>query len=156
MAALMDLIAGDRREILLGLAIDDFVGFADQARFADHLALGGGLDPTWLDSFSEAIRVVRDSDEPRDFLEACLELPGGQVAGERTAELVDPAWIAAVAGVPNDHLDAVAGRWIDLIEDDLGLLSAEEKPWIRVLAGQLVEFARRAETAPDVVFAWSI
>jgi len=156
MAALMDLIAGDRREILLGLALDDFEGFGDTARFAAHLALGGGLDPTWLDSFSEAVRTVGERDEPRDFLEACLELPGGQLAGERTAELVDPAWTAAVAAVANDSLDAIAGRWIDLIEDDLGLLSAEEKPWIRVLAGQLVQFARQAQSAPDVIFAWSL
>jgi hypothetical protein len=155
-AALMDLIAGDRREILLGLAIDDFEGFADSGRFAAHLALGAGLDPTWLDSFSEAVRQVAGSDQPCDFLDACLDLPGGAQAGERTAELVDPAWVAAIAAVPADSLDAIAGRWIDLMEDDLGLLSADEKPWIRELAGQLVRFARQAQTGPDVIFAWSL
>ena len=30
-------------------------------------------------------------------------------------------------------LGAIAGRWIDLIEDDLGELPREEKPWIREL-----------------------
>ena len=93
MAALMDLIAGDRREILLGLAIDDFDGFADTSRFPAHLPLGGGLDPTWLDLFSRRFAAIAEADEPRDFLDACLDLPGGPLAGERTAELVDPVWV---------------------------------------------------------------
>ena len=56
-----------------------------------------------------------------------------------------------------DHdVDAVAGRWIDLVEEELGELPREEKPWIRQLAGQIVEFARAADRAPDVLFAWSL
>ncbi len=35
-------------------------------------------------------------------------------------------------------LGAIAGRWIDLIEDELGELPREEKPWIRELAGRIV------------------
>jgi hypothetical protein len=152
----MDLIAGDRREILLGLAIDDFEGFADSGRFAAHLPLGAGLDPTWLDSFSEAVRRVVGSDQPHDFIDACLDLPGSSQAGERTAELVDPDWVAAVAAVAAHSLDAIAGTWIDLLEDDLGILSVEEKPWIRELAGELVRFAQLAGAGPDVIFAWSL
>ncbi len=74
---------------------------------------------------------------------------------ERIVELVDPAWISAVAGVPEDQLSALAGRWIGLLEEELGLLPREEKPWIRDLTGQIVAFARRSDRAPDVVFAWA-
>jgi hypothetical protein len=52
MGALMDLVAGNSREILLAVAVDDWQGLADSERFDAHLSLGGGLDPTWLDLFS--------------------------------------------------------------------------------------------------------
>ena len=53
-------------------------------------------------------------------------------------------------------MDAIAGRWIDLVEEELGMLPREEKPWIRELAGQVVAFCRTADAAPDVLFAWSL
>ena len=57
MGARMDLIAGDAREILLVIGLDDLLAFDDPARFDAHLSLGGGLDPTWLDLFAEATRT---------------------------------------------------------------------------------------------------
>ncbi|MFN8630822.1 MAG: hypothetical protein U0838_11035 [Chloroflexota bacterium] len=53
----MDLIAGDQRDIVLALAVGDMAGLDDPDRFTAHLSLGGGLDPTWLDAFSEAVRT---------------------------------------------------------------------------------------------------
>lgn len=155
MGSLMDLVAGESREILLALAVDDLDGLADPDRFAAHLALGGGLDPTWLDLFSEAVRSVTGGDEPADFLDARTELGGPDVGGERIVELVHAGWVEAVARVPDDHLDALAGRWIDLLEEELGLLPREEKPWIRDLAARIVQFSRAAAGAPDVIFAWA-
>jgi hypothetical protein len=157
MAALMDLIAGQAKEILLAVSVDDWAGLDDPARFDAHLSLGGGLDPTWLDLFSEACRSVSDSAEPRDFLDARQELEeaAGDV-GERTIERVDRAWVKAVAGIADRDLDRVAGRWVDLLDDELGELPREEKPWIRTLAADVVGFARAADSAPDVLFAWSL
>ncbi len=157
----MDLIAGDPREILLAIGVDDLDSLDDRSRFAAHLALGGGLDPTWLDLFSEACRAVTERPEPRDFLDARREMDGPQVdnssdVGERTVELVDAGWIAAVADVPDEEIGPVAGGWIDRLEEELGQLSREDKPWIRTLAAELVTFAREARSAPAVVFAWSI
>ena len=54
MGSLMDLVAGETREILLAFAVEDEAGLTDRDRFEAHLALGGGLDPTWLDLFSES------------------------------------------------------------------------------------------------------
>lgn len=156
MSALMDLVAGDSREILLAITIDDWDAFADRTRFDAHLSLGGGLDPTWLDLFAEAVRGVTGRDEPGDFLDARRELDGPGDVGERTIERVDPEWISAVAGIPDRQLGAVAGRWIDLVEEELGELPREEKPWIRTLAGDLVAFARAADRSPAVLFAWSL
>ncbi|MBA2314655.1 MAG: hypothetical protein H0V87_04640 [Chloroflexi bacterium] len=155
MTALMDLVAGDSRQILLAIAVDDWAGFDDRSRFDAHLALGGGLDPDWLDLFGEAARTVTGQDEPGSFLDARRELEGPGDVGERTVERVDPAWLAAVASIPDQSLDAVAGRWIDLLDEELGELPAEEKPWIRKLVGDLIAFARDAERAPAVLFAWS-
>jgi hypothetical protein len=152
----MDLVAGEAREIILAFTIDDERSLEDPARFDAHLALGGGLDPTWLDLFSEAVRSVTGGEEPSDFLDARGELDALAGAGDRTVERVDRRWVEAVARVPDAHVDALAGRWIDLLEEELGLLPREEKPWIRDLTGRIVTFARRAEDAPDVVFAWSI
>lgn len=159
MRRLMDLVAGDARDILLAIGTDDLAALDDRRRFRAHLALGGGLDPTWLDYFSEAARTVTGFHEPADFLDARLELDGpgpGPDDGERTIERVDPAWVTAVARIADSSVDAIAGRWIDLVEEELGMLPREEKPWIRELAGQVVVFCRTADAAPDVLFAWSL
>ncbi|MEO5918743.1 MAG: hypothetical protein ABIQ17_04200 [Candidatus Limnocylindrales bacterium] len=153
----MDLVAGDAREILLAIGTDDLASLDDRTRFRAHLALGGGLDPTWLDLFSEAVRTVTGRDEPVDFLDARLELEGpGPDEDTRTIERVDPSWITAVARISDGSMGAIAGRWIDLVEEELGMLPREEKPWIRDLAGQVVAFCRSADAAPDVLFAWSL
>ena len=156
MSALMDLVAGDEREILLAIAVDDWGGFDDRGRFDAHLSLGGGLDPTWLDLFAEAIRTVTGDDGPSDFLDARRELDGPSESGDRVIERVDPAWIEAVARLDDQHIDAVAGKWIDLVEEELGMLPREEKPWIRQLAGDMVGFARAADRSQAVLFAWSL
>jgi hypothetical protein len=153
----MDLIAGETTEILLAVAVDDWEGLRDRGRFAAHLALGAGLDPTWLDLFSEAVRAVSGSSEPEDFLDACAELDGPSDIGDRTVERIDRAWLGAVARITDHQVDAVAAHWIDLLDEELGeLMPREEKPWIRRLAAEVVAFARAAESAPDVLFAWSL
>ena len=151
----MDLVAGDAREILLVLTVDDVAAFDDPERFVAHLPLGGGLDPTWLDLFSEAVRSVTDDEDPVDFLDARRDLELGEINVERIVERVDGGWVSAVARVSDDQLGALAGRWIGLLEEEFGFLPREEKPWIRDLTGQIVNFARRSHRAPDVVFAWA-
>jgi hypothetical protein len=152
----MDLVAGRANDILLALGLDDLDALDDRRRFPAHVALGGGLDPTWLDLFAEAIRGVTGSPDPCSFLDARIELDGPDDANGRTIERVDPAWIDAVARIPDDEISAIAAGWIDLIEEELGILPREEKPWIRELAGRLVAFCRAADRQPDVLFAWSM
>ncbi len=152
----MELIAGDAPAILVVLTADDVGALADPGRFAAHLSLGAGLDPTWLDLFSEAIRSVNDSGEPTDFIDARRELDGPGDIDHRTIERVDPQWIETIARLPDRDLPAVAGRWLDLLDEEYGELPREEKPWIRQLAGEIVLFCRDAQRAPDVLFAWSI
>jgi hypothetical protein len=152
----MDLVAGKAKEILLVIGLDDLAALDDRRRFPAHVALGGGLDPTWLDLFAEAVRGVTGGDGPSDFLDARIELDSPGDDGQRTIERVDPAWISAVARVPDGEIGAVAAGWIDLIEEELGGLASDEKPWIRDLAGKLVAFCRAADRAPDVLFAWSL
>ena len=156
MGLVMDLVAGDSREILLAVAVDDLAGFADRTRFPAHLSFGGAIDPTWLDLFSQAVRGAVGRDDPSDFLDARIELDGPGDAGDRTVERIDPAWIGAIARLSDRDLDAVAGRWIDLLEDELGELPREEKPTIRIFARQIVEFARAADRAPAVILAWTL
>lgn len=156
MGALMDLVAGDEREILLAITVEDWAGLGDRTRFDGHLSLGGGLDPTWLDLFSEACRSVSGAEDPRDFLDARREIESPGDAGERTIERVDPRWIDAIARLPDADVDRVAGRWIDLIEEEYGELPREEKPWIRSLVAEIVTFARHADGSSAVLFAWSL
>lgn len=150
----MDLVAGDARDIVLALSIEDAAAFSDRDRFPAHLPLGGGLDPTWLDLFSEAVRSVTGADTPRDFLDARTELEGAAANLERIVERVDGEWVDAVAAVPDELHGALAGRWIELLEEELGLLPREEKPWIRDLAEKVVAFCREARGAEAVIFAW--
>jgi len=151
----MDLVAGDVRDIVLALSIDDVKAFEDPDRFVAHLPLGGGLDPTWLDLFAEAVRSVTGFEDLTDFLDARIELDGSATQVERIVERVDPAWVETVAQVPEERLGALAGRWIELLEEELGLLPREEKPWIRDLAGRIVAFCRDSTGARDIVFAWA-
>jgi hypothetical protein len=152
----MELVAGAEREILRAIRSDDRAGLDDPTRFTAFLSLGGGLDPTWLDLFSEACRKVTGSDDPVDFIDARQDLakPGG--AGERTIERVHKRWVTAVAAVTDGDVDRVAGHWIDLLDEEFEAMPREDKPWIRQLASDLVAFARSAERAPDVLFAWSL
>src|SRR6476646_11844426 len=121
MGASMDLIAGDLREILLVMGLDDPDLEAAGPRFDAHLALGGGLDPTWLDLFAESARVATGGHDPVDLIDARIELEGpGAAAGDRTIERIDPSWITAVARIPEAAVDAIAGRWIALVGDEIG------------------------------------
>jgi len=156
MGFLMDLVAGDSREILLAISLDDWAGLDDPGRFDAHLALGGAMDPTWLDLFSEAVRDVTGRDEPIDFLDARRDLDGPGDIGDRTVERVDPDWISGIARVADRDIDAIAGRWIELVEEDLGALPREEKPWIRQFAADLIDFARKADLSSAVMLAWSL
>jgi len=157
MGLVMDLVAGNEREILLVVAVDDLAAFDDPRRFAAHLAFGGMVDPTWLDLFSQAVRSATGRDDPVDFFEARTELEGPSSGGaERTVELVHPAWITAVAMIDDRDLDAITGRWIDLVEEEYGDLPREEKPSMRKFASEIIQFARRADRAPAVILAWSL
>jgi hypothetical protein len=156
----MELVAGDAQAILLVVGTNDRDALSDSARFSAYLSLSGGMDPTWLDLFAEAARAATERDAPTDFIDARIELGASESASADGAELsierVEPAWISAVAAIPDVTLDGVAGRWIDRIEEELGALPSEEKPWIRELAGHLVRFCRTADRAPDVIFLWSL
>jgi hypothetical protein len=153
---LLDLVAGDAQEILLAIGAGDLVALDDRGRFPAHIALGGGLDPTWLDLFAEAARSVVGGDGPGDFLDARIELAGGADDDTHSIERVDPTWITAVARIPDARVGPIASAWIDLVEEELGPLAPDEKPWIRELTGRLVAFSRMADRAPDVLFAWSL
>jgi hypothetical protein len=152
----MDLVAGDKIAILTAIATDDLAACSDRTHLTAHLSLGAGLDPTWLDRFSKAARTVTDSNEPCDFLDARRKLDGSDDAlGDRLVERVDGHWIAAIARLSDHDLLAVTGRWLDLLDQTYGALPREEKPWIRELAGEVVQFCRAAERAPDVIFVRS-
>ena len=155
MSLRMELVAGSAPDILLLVGTDDRDGLRDGDRCAAYLSLSGGIDPTWLDLFAEAARVATELEAPADFLDARIELgPTDELAV--SVERVDPGWVTAVAAIPDTSLDAVAGRWIDRLEEELGQLPGEEKPAIRELAGQVVGFCRAADRAPDVVFVWEL
>ena len=151
----MELIAGDARDILVMLGAAEIGVTPDRERYLAHLPMSGAIDPTWLDLFAEAVRSALDADAPADFLDARAEL-GGAGEGTLTIERVEPSWITAVARTPDSSIDAVAGRWIDRLEEEFGPISGEEKPWIRDLAGQVVEFCRTADRSPDVIFVWAL
>ena len=157
----MELVAGDVAEILVVVGTNDAGALRDAERFGAYLSLSGGMDPTWLDLFAEAARAATNRDTPADFIDARNELGGpgdanGEPSADLTIERVDPAWISAVAAIPDISIDGVAGRWIDRLEEELGTLAREEKPWIRQLTGNLVQFCRTADRSPDVLFLWSL
>lgn len=151
----MELIAGDARDILVVLGAAEIGVTPERERYHAHLPLSGAIDPTWLDLLSEAIRSALDADAPADFLDSRVEL-GGAGEGALTIERVEPGWVTTVARTPDAAIDGVAGRWIDRLEEEFGPISAEEKPWIRDLVGQVIAFCRTADRSPDVIFVWAL
>ena len=157
MGSRMELVAGHARDVLVVVGTGEEGAFGDRGRFRAYLSLSGGLDPTWLDFFAEAARAATDLDRPADFIDARTELGGSDdPTGSLTIERVDPGWVSAVARISDGALGAIAGRWIDRLEEELGPLPGEEKPWIRELVGQVIAFCRAADRAPDVLFVWSL
>lgn len=157
----MDLVAGEAREILLAIGTDDWAGLHDRGRFPAYISLGGGLDPSWLDLFAQAARDVGGGGTPGSFSDAASPLENrlqNRLArlGDRTIERVDHHWIDEVALLPGTQVDRIAARWIDLIDCEECAVDAEEKPMLRQLAGDLIDFCRCAQGADDVLFAWSI
>jgi hypothetical protein len=157
----MDLVAGDAREILLAIGVEDWTGLADPSRFAAHLPLRGRMDPSWLDLLARAVRDVGGGDSPGSFSGACRPLEGRHLGGlgrtvDRTVERVDPHWVDEMALVPDRALDAVAARWIELIEFEECEVEADDKPVIRALVDDLIGFCRRSRAAEDVLLAWSL
>ena len=65
-------------------------------------------------------------------------------------------WIDDVALLPGTQVDRIAARWIDLIDCEESAVDAEEKPMLRQLAGDLIDFCHCAEGAEDLLLAWSI
>lgn len=151
----MELIAGDAPDILVVLGTEDLGGRAGPERFHAYLPLTGSIDPSWLDFFADAARAVTGQETPSDFIDARIDL-GATRDEYLTIERVDPAWVAAVARIPERTVDALAGHWIDRLEEEIGAVPGEEKPWIRELAGEIVTFCRAADSAPDVVFVWAL
>ena len=117
----MDLVAGDAREIVLALSIDDIAAFDDPDRFVAHLPLGGGLDPTWLDLFSEAVRSVTEQRRPGRLPRRADRARGRR--GERRADRRARRRRLGRRRSPASPTSSSArspGRWIDLLEEELG------------------------------------
>jgi hypothetical protein len=157
LGVLMDLIAGEAREILLAISVDDWAGLRDRSRFPAYISLGGGLDLTWLDLLAMAARETTGLETPGPFTQASHSLDSRAAgASERTVERVDPHWVDAIARLPVGLADRIAARWIELLTRTGRDIDPEEKPMLRELAGDLLDFCRRAEGAEDVIFAWSL
>ena len=157
MGVLMDLIAGEARGILLAISVDDWTGLRDRSRFPAHISLGGGLDLTWLDLLALAARETTGNEFPGPFTLATHSLDSRLAgASERTVERVDPHWVDAIARLPGRHIDRIAARWIELLTGEGREIDPEEKPMLRELAGDLIDFCRRADGAEDVLLAWSL
>ena len=151
----MELIAGPAPEIM------EVAGGDDRAAAGRRQPVPG-LPVAERRDGPDLARPVRrggpgrtERDVPSDFIDARIEL-GPTVDAGPTVERVDPGWIMAVAAIPDVALDGVAGRWIDRLEEELGALPREEKPWIRELVARMVGFCRTADRAPDVVFVWEL
>ena len=103
--------------------------------------------------------------EARAALEAAQRASLTTIVSARSGESEDVSiahlavgWNAGQIKVGSFARSERTAKWNELlrIEEELGPLAAEEKPWIRDLAGRLVAFCRAADRAPDVLFAWSI
>jgi hypothetical protein len=153
----MDLIAGDAREIVLALSVDDWDGLRDRGRFVATLSLGAEMEPEWLDLFALAAREALSGPLPRPFADARSGLRSTRTAlSDRTVERVDRDWIASVAALaPNCH-DRIASRWLELLVADGWIADSGESAPLHEVVERLTSFCRAACEAEDVLLAWTI
>jgi len=148
LAAGLELVAGDPRELVVALAVGDRTALADPERAVALLPLGD-FDPSWLDALSEAIGDV-GGEGMAPFRSGLRPLPDRLARSvEEEVWLVDPSWLNAVAAVADEAVAAVARGWLARLgmaepsATDLGLATE--------LAAAIVRFARRATTAEGVL-----
>ena len=150
MSALMDLVAGDAREILLAhrgrrLGRRSTIGRGS----TPTSSLGGGLDPTWLDLFTEAVRTVTGGDEP----DATSSMPGASSTGRaswpsgRSSGSIRPG-SARSPGSRDHDVDAVAGPLDRPRRGGAGRPAARGEAVDPAAAGEIVRFARAADRSP--------
>ena len=97
------------------------------------------MDPTWLDLFAEAARTATDRDAPGRLHRRPDRARADRATPRRHRRAGRPGLDHAPSpGSRTGPLDAIAGRWIDRLEEEFGAAAREEKPWIRDLAGQVV------------------
>ena len=137
MSKLMDLVAGDATDILMVIGLDDLAAL-DDPRPLHRRTSRSEAGSTRPGSTSSPRRPGRSPvrDEPTDFIDARLELdaPRPRRTDDRAGRPARGSRPSPM--IPDHHLGAIAGRWIDLVEDEIGVLPREEKPWIRDLAGR--------------------
>ena len=151
----MDLVAGDARDIVLALSIDDVAAFEDRDRFVAHLPLGGGLDPTWLDLFAEAVRSVTGLDDLADFLDARTELEGAAAQAERIVERVDPSGSRRWRRCPTSGWARWPAAGSSSWRRSWACCHARRSPGSGTWRSGSSPSARAATGARDVVFAWA-
>jgi hypothetical protein len=148
LAAGLELVAGDPRELVVALAAGDRTALADPERAAAFLPLGD-LDPSWLDALGEAIGDLGGG-RVAPFRSGLRPLPDRLARSvEDEVWLVDARWLHAVAGVADEAVAAVARGW--LVRLGVAEPSASDLALAAELAAAIVRFARRATTAEAVL-----
>ena len=118
-----------------GVAVDDLAAF-ETGTASPPTCPRRRPRPDLARPVSEAVRSVTGGDEP-------VRLPRRAHASstDPATRPSEPSSGSTATGsrpwprVPDEPARAVAGRWIDLLEEELGHLPREEKPWIRNFAG---------------------
>ncbi len=146
----MDLVAGDARDVVLASRSTTpgpsrpgplHRPPAPRRRPRPHVARPVHRGRAVGERQRRAARLPRRPDRARD---------GGRDTGSGSSSGSTRTGSRRVAGLPDELHGALAGRWIELLEEELGLLQREEKPWIRDMAGRIVVFSRQAAGARDV------
>ena len=153
----MDLIAGDAREILLALSVDDWDGLRDRGWFVATLSLGAEMEPEWLDLFALAARETSGGPLPGAFTDARRGIrTRGATLSDRTVERVDRDWVASVAALAANHFDRIATRWLELLASESWISNSDDSPPLHEVVERLTSFCRAASVAEDVLLAWDI
>lgn len=148
----LEFYAGDAAVIGEDFSAVEFEGLRDGTRALAYADFSLEVSADDLDLLSEAV-AERLGAEPLPLSE-CLVEPVGEIDEEGVADLVDPTWVAMIAGLEEGAAAELTADWFKRIGDSRGEPVKPTAPNVAAVRSLIRLCKVAASRGADVVHAW--